>query len=258
MSDGPTWIRHNLDAHRGRRFVQLRLIGGYAAHGIYWAILEQLYKYGNKYPLANAKQREALASELHITVAQLEEFIDQCTECEKLLEIVDGCLQSDRVGEELERQRNLANKRKKAGRAGGLAKAKQVLSNEKAKPATIRNVTIRNNTIQNNKRALSSADFVFPPDLNNPRCQRLLDDYIQHRAELKKPVTKIQIEKVLKKYALLHDEFVTNIEHSIEKGWQGVFAPDDSKALARKGRTNADQTTQHLQGFLERHADDTN
>lgn len=231
MRDSPTWIRHNLDAHRGRRFVQLRLIGGYAAHGIYWAILEQLYKYGNKYPLANAKQREALASELHITVDQLDEFIDQCEECEKLLEIVDGCLQSDRVGEELDRQRNLANKRKKAGRAGGLAKAKQMLSSEKAKPATVRNGTVRNNTIQNNKRALSSADFSFPPKLDNDQCRKLLDDFIQHRSEIKKPSTKTSIEKLLKRYAEKPAEFIKNAEHSIENGWQGIFPPSEPRAF---------------------------
>lgn len=84
-------------------------------------------------------------------------------------------------------------------------------------------------TKKNNKSALSSVDFNFPSELDTPRIRALLDDYIQHRREKKSPVTKTQIEKLLKKYAFKPDEFIQNAERSIENGWLGIFAPEEKQ-----------------------------
>lgn len=215
----------------------LRIAAGYEAHGIYWALIPHIYKYENRYPLANAKQKEALASLLHIDVSLLESTIQHCIECENLLEMVDGYLTCDRVREELERHEDLSEKRVFAGRLGGQASAKQRASKGSLlrKQNQLRDVTRRNETIRNDSnkgRALTSADFVFPSTLDNQKSKDALDAFIRHRTEIKKPVSKTQIEQVLKKYALEPRDFVTNIEHSISNGWQGIHAPSKHQGSA--------------------------
>lgn len=234
-SDEWPWIRHNLDTARGVRFVMLRLAGGYEAHGIYWALIEYLYKYKNQYPISDSKQKEALASLLHISADKLQTFIEQGIEC-KLLEIRDGFLSCERVGEEIEKREGISRKRAKSGRRGGdisaskrQANAKHLLNTVEAKPSTRQDKTRHNKTRQENKGALSSADFVFPSTLDDQRSKNALDAYIRHRLEIKKPVTRTQIEAVLKKYALTPGDFVPNLEHSIANGWQGIHPPSDRK-----------------------------
>lgn len=79
----------------------------------------------------------------------------------------------------------------------------------------------------NKKSALSSADFIFPEKLNNQNCKNLIDEFIKHRSEKKAPVTKTQIDKVLKKYSEKPIDFITNLEHSIANGYQGIFPPSN-------------------------------
>lgn len=223
----------------------LRIAAGYEAHGIYWALIPHIYKYENRYPLANAKQKEVLASLLHIDVVLLESTIQHCIECENLLEIVDGYLTCDRVKEELEHREDLSEKRVFAGRLGGRASAKQRSSKASLlrKQNQPQDNTIHNNTIHkdsNKRRALTSADFVFPSTLDNQKSKDLLDAFIRHRSEIKKPVTRAQIEQVLKRYATKPDDFVTNLEHSLENGWRGIHPPKPNERPGNRSNSAAD------------------
>lgn len=233
----PHWFRHDLDAADGRRFTMLRLKGGYEAHGVYWAFMKYLYKSGNCYPFATADDKQVLASCLHLEVTELETYIQYFIECD-LIEIYEGNLSSETVERELFDQKNLRKKRIKAGSKGGKQKASNAIAKLKQNVAqTIQtDNTEHNKTIQTNKSALSSADFIFPELLNNLECKKILDDWIQHRTELKKLPTKLAIEKTLKKYSKKPIDFIQNIENSIANGYQGIF-PESNNGKSSNGKS---------------------
>jgi hypothetical protein len=244
MSDAQ-WFRHDLDAADGRRFTMLRLKGGYEAHGIYWALMKYLYKSSNCYPFATADDKQVLASCLHLDVLTLEKHIKYFIEC-NLLEINDENLVSEIVKDELFEQNNLRKKRIKAGSKGGKQKASNAIAKLKQNVAqTIQtDSTLHNKTIHTKKSALSSADFIFPDQLNNFECRKILDDWIEHRKELKKLPTSQAIEKTLKKYSERPIDFIKNIENSIANGYQGIFPESTSNGTTK--RTNFERNIEVL------------
>lgn len=246
MTKGKTeWFRHDVGTESGRKFRMLRMKGGYEAHGIYWAVASELYKSSNCYPFATAEEKKVLAESVHLDVEKLENFIQQCVECENLLKIVDGKLLSPRIEEELASQRRLTKKRRIAGSKGGKIssskrQARLEQNSSKGQPITIQDNTIQditghNKTTHTSKGALSSADFVFPEPLSNSKCKELVDEYIQLRREMKKPVTKTQLNRILKKYATKPDEFTRDFEHSLDKGYQGIYPPGEAAPPRARG-----------------------
>ena len=207
--------------------------------------MKPLYKADNKYPFATEEDKKVLADNLKIDVETFSRLITACIEC-KLLEEKGGVLSAPRVAEELASQGKLAKKRRKAGKIGGKQSASKRQASASTESSKINYNTIHNNTIHNitnktNKGALSSADFEFPEKLDSEFHKKALDEYIQHRKELKKPLTKIAIEKLLGKYANQPDEFLSNLNHSIANGWQGVHAPNQGNGPPGKsvdGRIN--------------------
>lgn len=165
------WIRHNLDAADGRRFTLLRLKAGYEAHGFYWAMLKPLYKSSNCYPFATAEDKQILASALHVDVVTCERLIDAIIEC-NLLQMVDGCLVSERISEELEDSKELTKKRKKAGSLGGQASAKQRHSKRVAKSTTDRQTvqTVQtDSTDRHNNNGVVSEKVLIGNAPNSPK-----------------------------------------------------------------------------------------
>lgn len=54
-----------------------------------------------------------------------------------------------------------------------------------------------------------------------------LETWIKYRRELKRPLTATGVKTILKKYALDTSGFIGAVEHSISKGYQGLFDPDN-------------------------------
>lgn len=97
--------------------------------------------------------------------------------------------------------------------------------------------------IKDKKGALSSADFVFHESLNNEICRKAVDELIQHRKQKGVKTTALSIQKLLDRYQSRAKELVENINHSIEKGWTGVF-PDKTGPPARM--TNYDRNKEQI------------
>lgn len=75
----------------------------------------------------------------------------------------------------------------------------------------------------------------IPPKLNTPEFQSAWIDWVQHRVELKKPLTPLSVKKQLA--ALLeigHDRAISAINHSIANRWQGIFEPDGNRGSTSK------------------------
>lgn len=148
----------------------------------------------------------------------------------------DGCVTNPRLQKERKAQAERRADRSEAGKLGAEKRWKGKKNNKITKNGTAIKLPMAKHSSSssssssstNKNSALTSADFVFPEKLNNQNCKTLLDEFIKHRAEKKAPVTKTQIEKVLKKYAEKPVDFITNLEHSISNGYQGIFPPSNS------------------------------
>lgn len=228
MAKDNHWFKHEYDADEGRKLVMLRRKGSYEAVGLYWTIYPKIHKASNRYPFATDDAREVLADSLRIDKSVLDKFINLAIECE-LFQINGDFLTSQKVAEQLEEQQTKSKSAAESGRLGGLAKASKTLANGKRIVASRVDIDKSRDRVDKNKKStLSSADFIFPEKLNNQNCKTLLDEFIKHRSEKKAPVTKTQIEKVLKKYSEKPIDFITNLENSITNGYQGIFAPNQN------------------------------
>jgi hypothetical protein len=240
------WFKHEYDADDGDNLVMLRLKGGNSAIGLYWRTYPKIHKASNRYPFATDTARDVLAAKLAVERNVLDDFITKAIEC-NLFKIVDGFLCSDKVAEQLEEQQVKSKNAAESGRLGGLANARKRQSKEVASGK--RNVASRveksRSREDKNKDTLTSADFIFPFKLDSEIYKKATDEYIQYRKELKKPLTKISVNKLLGKYANHPAEFIQNLNHSMANGWQGVHAPSGNGAQKSK-ISNHDRNKEQL------------
>ena len=69
-----------------------------------------------------------------------------------------------------------------------------------------------------------------PTDLN----QEALDDFIENRVQMKKPMTPMAIKKAqnfLLKYPYEHQQFI--VDHAILSGWRGLYHVDMPERSSR-------------------------
>ncbi len=75
----------------------------------------------------------------------------------------------------------------------------------------------------------------LPPELRTKEFSEAWSDWVQHRAEIRKPLKPTSAANKLLQLARLGPErAVAAIRHSIGNGWQGIFEPKDD--LAATGR----------------------
>lgn len=154
--------------------------------------------------------------------------------------IREGFFTNPRLLKERQKQRSWIIKSQQGGLKSAEVRKKKALSNssrlkggsqmvetiEQPKVNSSSSSTFTSTSTNINKSALTSDDFVFPEKLNSILHKKALDEFIQHRKELKKPLTKTAINKLLIKYANEPNDFLTNLNHSMANGWQGVHAPN--------------------------------
>jgi len=78
----------------------------------------------------------------------------------------------------------------------------------------------------------------IPDELDTPAGRTALDEFREHRRQLKKPLTALAESKLLTEWSQ-HGvaRFVAAVDHSISNGWQGLFEPDGGGNAARTGTT---------------------
>lgn len=77
----------------------------------------------------------------------------------------------------------------------------------------------------------------LPSELNTPECRQALDDWQEHRRQLRKPLNALAVGKLLKEWSKKGaGRFVAAVDHSIANGWQGIFEPKS----AQQGDANAE------------------
>lgn len=64
---------------------------------------------------------------------------------------------------------------------------------------------------------------------NNPYIPFKVQEWLNYRKEIKKPLKDITIKKLIEEHNKNQDEFALKVDHSIAQGYQGLFAPKDFK-----------------------------
>ena len=73
----------------------------------------------------------------------------------------------------------------------------------------------------------------------------ILTEWIAYRREIKKPIKKVTIQKLLTKYKSDPARFEAMVNNSISNGYQGLFAPNDKPA------TNKSKTSETIDRYFE-------
>lgn len=74
------------------------------------------------------------------------------------------------------------------------------------------------------KKSNPALNIVFPDSLKSPEFQTAWNEFVEHRCQLRKPLTPLAAEKQLAKLAEIGSvRAVAAINHSITKGWTGIF-----------------------------------
>lgn len=79
--------------------------------------------------------------------------------------------------------------------------------------------------IQGAKRKRFDASTAAPP-FQSPQFVQAWGEWVQHRTEIRKPLTRTSVKRIFSKLANMGETRATaTILHSIEHGWQGLYEP---------------------------------
>lgn len=134
MANATEWFRHDAGARNDIKIEALTLRYGMAGYGMYWVIIEVLRQTdGYKLP-EKGYVWSALASRMLCAPEQAEDFVRACIDEFDLLAEEDGCFWSESLLRRMEDYEAMVEHKRRAGKAGGEARAKQMLSTAKAAP----------------------------------------------------------------------------------------------------------------------------
>lgn len=126
MKENSLWFRHDANASLDGRLLKLRSRHGFEGIGIFWFLLENLY------------QNDGYLDEEEVTIllsgiANAKQVLNDCFQLSLFNHVNDGTFMSERLLEEISRRQHIIEKRKSAGRKGGLVSAKKkVIANAQA------------------------------------------------------------------------------------------------------------------------------
>jgi len=116
------YFSHDYNASQDSKILNMMVELGFEGYGLYWALIEKLAEANGKLLLDDLK---GLAFAWKIDVAKLICLVSKFN----LFISDEQYFWSNRLNEHLEHRNNLSKVRAKMGKIGGLAKAKQMLSN---------------------------------------------------------------------------------------------------------------------------------
>lgn len=226
MAKRENWFKHDIDSRLGLKMMAyLDRFGAYG-YGLFWIIIETLYR--------TEGHRLAKGSKIYQVLArgggtkQVQAAIEFAIEL-GLFEATDDHFWSPRVLDELkikaEKFQEFSAKRAAAGQLGGLAKASKALA--KGSKASER---------RGEERRLD-INTPLPPKggFDDPKANEALIEWREYRKQMGKKLTQKSEEQIIKKYSAKPLEFVAIVEQSIESGWQGLF-PLKNGAAPRKAQ----------------------
>ena len=76
-------------------------------------------------------------------------------------------------------------------------------------------------------------ELQFPNEWNSTACYAMRK-WLEYRSEIRKPLTARSLQAQIENYKSSPDEFIRAVNHSIGKGWVGLFAPDPPGRMGGK------------------------
>ena len=163
----------------------------------------------------------------------------------------DGAICSRRMV----RDEHIRQERIKAGKSGGnpnLLKQNPTTGvNQNPTPSSTSTSTSTNNRKESIDAPLSGAavestkpkksksieerfqELQFPNAWNSTACHAMRK-WLEYRSEIRKPLTARSLQAQIENYKSSPDEFIGAVNHSIGKGWVGLFAPDPPGRMGGK------------------------
>jgi len=84
--------------------------------------------------------------------------------------------------------------------------------------------SLKENRKTSKKKSNSNLNIVFPDSLKSPEFETAWNEYVEHRRQLRKPLTPLAAQKQLAKLAAIGmARAIAAINHSIANGWSGIF-----------------------------------
>ncbi len=91
---------------------------------------------------------------------------------------------------------------------------------------------------------LADAPSILPSNLETPEFQAAWADWLQHRREIKRPLTPTAAKGQLLKLADMGPErAIAALKHSIANGWQGIFEPQSEQTKGHHANTERKAVT---------------
>lgn len=109
------YFEHDYSARDDKNIIPMMMVHDYYGYGVYWAIIELLYKNGGVLP----RNYETVAYTLHAKA----EVIKSIVESFELFELSENSFTSNRVKRFIEKMTKISEARAKAGALGGKSKA---------------------------------------------------------------------------------------------------------------------------------------
>ena len=229
MTKDSYWFRHDANARNDPRMCRLLMLGGQAAKGSFWDMIEILRESENY--RVKISELPAIAFACRFP----DGAIDHMIECE-LIRVDDECAWSDSLDRRMGELDKIRKKRAKSGRLGGKAKAskcqadaKQSSSKGVAKPSDlIGSDLIGSDPIGEEKRVrtpkpprgIKKSQVEKPAEVSD----QLWSDFVAHRKSKRAAVTSTAIAGIrneAKKAGLNLSEALTMC---CAQGWQGFKA----------------------------------
>lgn len=126
-------------------------------------------------------------------------------------------------------------KRREAGRKGGEANAKQTVSKPQAngsKGEANASTIEAKEKVKVKEKVKEKEKEIKEKERLTPEVRKELDEFIEHRKKIKKPMTDHAVELLINKLNTLadsDDERIQMLREAIEKGWQTVYKHDRGK-----------------------------
>lgn len=124
------------------------------------------------------------------------------------------------------------------------------LSQKGAKGKESKGKESKEKTKQKARALCALGDLVIPSELDSESIRQALEEWIEHRSEIKKPITARGLKALLKNYANRPTELERDISVAIASGWQGVFPSRTGGGKSNSGDSRAVQRDSRMRQLI--------
>jgi hypothetical protein len=240
--EGMEYFPHDTDARNDLKIRKLRAVFGNDGYTTYFILLENIYR--NKtysIDISDAETMLILAEECKISEEKLSQIILKCCDLDlfnKQLYQENNTLTSEAIKKRTE---PIENKRKKNNESYNSSKV------EVSDAETIAEIEVsdaekgaESTQSKGKKRKVNNIKNIICDYSSNEELQSAIEDFINMRKQIKKPMTDRAVILLLKNLDKLATNDSTKIEvlnQSIQNSWQGIFELKDNNSKGVQQQT---------------------